>query len=487
MEGKLVAEQVFDFGNLQPTFSHPCGLDSGNPCRNDVPPTLVYNGESWSLGTLALSNSCLFVDRSSESRSFKDRITKLELGNELNSMTNQHPSSFPPKIAGLRLGTTGAGIKRADRDDLLLIELDPSSTCAAVFTRNAFCAAPVTVSRSHLGHGPRWLLVNAGNANAGTGQRGLDDALQTCAIVAGLRGGRPEQVLPFSTGVIGEYLPIDKIASALPKAMAALTEEGWERASRAIMTTDTVPKLVHREIILEGRKLALVGIAKGAGMIHPNMATLLSFIGTDAKLEAPLLQELLATAADRSFNCITVDGDTSTNDSLVLMATGSSGVAVQRDDPNLPVFALALQAVCDELAEAIVRDGEGATKLMRIVVEQARNEAEAHQVANTIALSPLVKTAFFASDPNWGRILAAVGRSGCPDLDIAKVAIWLGDVCIVENGGRALSYTEEAGQKVMSETDITVRITLGRGDASQRVLTCDFSYDYVKINAEYRT
>ena len=402
-------------------------------------------------------------------------------------MTKPHHISFPSKVAGIKLGVTGAGIKRSDRDDLLLIELDPGSSCAAVFTRNAFCAAPVTVSRSHLCHGPLWLLVNSGNANAGTGQRGLDDALQTCAMVASLRDGRPGQVLPFSTGVIGEYLPIDKIASALPKAIEALTEEGWERASRAIMTTDTVPKLAHREITLEGHQVTLVGIAKGAGMIHPDMATLLSFIGTDAKLEAPLLQELLAAAADLSFNCITVDGDTSTNDSLVLMATGSSGVAVERDSPSLSVFVRALQAVCDELAEAIVRNGEGATKLMRIVVEQARSEAEAHQVANTIALSPLVKTAFFASDPNWGRILAAVGRSGCPDLDIAKVAIWLGDVCIVENGGRALSYTEETGQKVMSETDITVRVVLGRGDASQRVLTCDFSYDYVKINAEYRT
>ena len=403
-------------------------------------------------------------------------------------MTSQlHKPAAIPKIAGLKLGATGAGIKHKDRDDLVLIELAPGSSCAAVFTRNAFCAAPVTVARKHISHAPRWLLINSGNANAGTGKRGLDDALQTCQQVAKLRGASAEQVIPFSTGVIGEYLPVDKIAAALPLAIEALTEEGWERASRAIMTTDTVPKLAYREICLEGGSVTLVGIAKGAGMIQPNMATMLSYIGTDAEIDSGLLQELLFTAADSSFNCITVDGDTSTNDSLVLMATGASGVMVERDNANAQAFALALQAVCDELAEAIVRDGEGATKLIRIVVEQARSEAEARNVAKTIAHSPLVKTAFFASDPNWGRILAAVGRSDCPDLDIDQVAIWLGDVCIVENGGRALSYTEEAGQRVMSETDITVRVVLGRGEVSQRVLTCDFSYDYVKINAEYRT
>ncbi|MEI7869952.1 MAG: bifunctional glutamate N-acetyltransferase/amino-acid acetyltransferase ArgJ [Candidatus Methylumidiphilus sp.] len=395
--------------------------------------------------------------------------------------------AYLPKVPGLKLGAAGAGIRRTDRDDLVLIELTPGSSCAAVFTRNAFCAAPVTVARRHLAHDPRWLLINSGNANAGTGQRGMDDALQSCRSVAGLRGGTVEQVLPFSTGVIGEYLPVDKIAAALPLAIEALTEEGWGQASRAIMTTDTVPKLAHREISLDGRTVVLVGMAKGAGMIQPNMATLLSFIGTDAQVESTLLQELLAKAADSSFNCITVDGDTSTNDSLVLMATGASGAVVDGGGANLPIFAVALRAVCDELAEAIVRDGEGATKLMRIVVEQARSEAEARNVAKTIAHSPLVKTAFFASDPNWGRILAAVGRSDCPDMDIDKVTIFLGDVCIVANGGRALTYTEEAGQKVMAETDITVRVVLGRGDAKQRVLTCDFSYDYVKINAEYRT
>jgi len=399
-------------------------------------------------------------------------------------MVNDVQNSMP-SIRGLKLGAAGAGIKRTDRDDVLLIELAPGSSCAAVFTRNAFCAAPVTVARSHLPHAPRWLLINAGNANAGTGARGLEDAEKSCRLVAELTGGTAQQVLPFSTGVIGEYLPVDKIQAALPKAVEALTEEGWARAARAIMTTDTVPKIAHRQITLEGRIVTLIGIAKGAGMIHPNMATLLSYIGTDAQVQASDLQDLLSAAANQSFNCITVDGDTSTNDSLVLMATGQVGVVIH--EGNRPAFAEALQAVCDELAEAIVRDGEGATKFMRIVVEQARTEAEAHSIANTVALSPLVKTAFFASDPNWGRILAAVGRSDCPDLEIAKVSIWLGDVQIVENGGRALGYTEEAGQKVMSESEITVRIVLGRGEASQRVLTCDFSYDYVKINAEYRT
>ena len=400
-------------------------------------------------------------------------------------MSNPQPPTTPPKIAGLRLGAAQAGIKREGRDDLLLIELAEGSSCAAVFTRNAFCAAPVTVARGHLSHNPRWLLVNAGNANAGTGSRGLEDAEQTCRLVAGLTGGSAGQVLPFSTGVIGEYLPVDKIEAALPRAVEALSENGWARAARAIMTTDTVPKLAHRQISLAGQTVSLAGIAKGAGMIHPDMATLLSYIGTDARVEAGLLQTLLAEAAEQSFNRITIDGDTSTNDSLVLMATGAADVDIAGD--SLPAFKAALQEICDELAEAIVRDGEGATKLMRVVVEQARDEAEAHQVANTVALSPLVKTAFFASDPNWGRILAAVGRSGCPGLDIAKVSIWLGDVQIVENGARASSYTEEAGQRVMAASDITVRVALGRGEATQRVLTCDFSYDYVKINAEYRT
>ena len=397
------------------------------------------------------------------------------------------PSALPT-IAGVRLGAAGAGIKRTDRDDVLLIELAPGSTCAAVFTRNAFCAAPVTVARTHLAHAPCWLLVNSGNANAGTGARGLEDARRTCLSLAGLTGGRWEQVLPFSTGVIGEYLPVDKIEAALPKALEALTESGWERAARAIMTTDTRPKIAFRSLNLEGHEVTLMGIAKGAGMIQPNMATMLAFIATDAKLSAETLQACLAEAADGSFNCITVDGDTSTNDACVLMATGQSGTPrIDPNDVNYPLFAHAVQAVCDQLAEAIVRDGEGATKLIRIQVEQAASEAEARGVAKTIAHSPLVKTAFFASDPNWGRILAAVGRSDCPGLDIGKVAIWLDDVCIVEQGARAPAYTEAAGRAVMTRDDITVRVLLGRETATQRVLTCDLSYDYVRINAEYRT
>lgn len=403
-------------------------------------------------------------------------------------MSETEKGGQTPKVAGLRLGAAAAGIKRADRDDILLIEMAEGSACAAVFTRNAFCAAPVTVAREHLQRAPRWLLINSGNANAGTGLRGLEDARRSCRAVAARVGGGEQQVLPFSTGVIGEFLAVDKIEAALPAACAALAEDGWERAARAIMTTDTRPKLAWRSIPLDGREVAIVGIAKGAGMIEPNMATMLSFIATDASVAAGLLQDLLAGAADRSFNCITVDGDTSTNDACVLMATGRSGApAITRDSPACADFAAALQAVCDQLAEAIVSDGEGATKLMRIVVEQARDEAEARKVAKTIANSPLVKTAFFASDPNWGRILAAVGRSGCADLDIDKISIWLGDVCIVENGGRAPAYTEEAGQRAMAASDITVRVRMGRGVASQRVLSCDFSYDYVRINAEYRT
>jgi glutamate N-acetyltransferase/amino-acid N-acetyltransferase len=403
-------------------------------------------------------------------------------------MTPTNETVQPLPVKGLRLGAAGAAIKRPGRDDLLVIEAAEGSACAAVFTRNAFCAAPVTVAREHLVRRPRWLLINSGNANAGTGARGLDDARATCRRLAELAGGRSEQVLPFSTGVIGEYLPVDKISAGLPKALAALDEAGWDRAARAIMTTDTRPKIASRAIEIGGQRIAITGIAKGAGMIHPNMATMLAFIATDARIEPASLQDCLNGAVDRSFNCITVDGDTSTNDACVLIATGASGSPeLNRDSADFPRFAEAVREVCGELAEAIVRDGEGATKLIRIVVEEARDEAEAHAVAKTIAHSPLVKTAFFASDPNWGRILAAVGRAGCAGLDIDRVSIWLGDVAIVEHGGRAPGYTEEAGAAVMARSDILVRVALGRGSAVQTVLTCDFSYDYVRINAEYRT
>jgi glutamate N-acetyltransferase/amino-acid N-acetyltransferase len=400
---------------------------------------------------------------------------------------SSHSLNFNP-VRGLRLGTAKAGIKRLDRDDLLVIEAASNAVCAAVFTRNAFSAAPVMLAREHLQQNPRWLLINSGNANAGTGQRGLDDARTTCQVLADLRGALPEQVLPFSTGVIGEYLPVDKICAALPEALRNLDESHWEQAARAIMTTDTRPKLVSKLIELDDTSVTITGIAKGAGMIHPNMATLLAFIATDAKVEPTTLQACLGEAVDRSFHLITIDGDTSTNDACVLIATGTAGTAeLTRNSRDYPTFAEAVRQVCEALAEAIVRDGEGATKLLRVRVEEARSEAEARQVAMTIAHSPLVKTALFASDPNWGRILAAVGRSDCPELEVAKVNIWLGEVKIVEHGERAASYTEEAGRSVMALSDILVRVTLGRGESSQTVLTCDFSYDYVRINAEYRT
>lgn len=390
-------------------------------------------------------------------------------------------------IAGLTLGTARAGIKRPDRDDLLVIEAAEGATVAAVFTRNAFCAAPVQVAREHLASQPRWLLVNAGNANAGTGERGLADARRTCASLAARVGAGPDAVMPFSTGVIGEYLPVDKLEAALPDALAALAPDHWPEAARAIMTTDTRPKLASRCIDVAGVAVHLTGIAKGAGMIHPNMATLLVFLATDAAIAAPVLQAALTGAVADSFNAITVDGDTSTNDSCVLVATGATGCTLSPHQPGYADFETALHSLCQELAEAVIRDGEGATKLIRIQVEAALDKAEAHQVALTIAHSPLVKTAFFASDPNWGRILAAVGRAGCHALDVSRIDIWLDDVAIVTGGERAPTYTEQAGQAVMARSDITVRVSLGRGHARRTLLTCDFSYDYVRINAEYRT
>lgn len=397
---------------------------------------------------------------------------------------------FPimPEIPGIRLGTVCAGIKQNVRDDLLVFEMVEHGSCAAVFTQNAFCAAPVQVARNHLPAAPRWLLINSGNANAGTGKKGLQDALTSCEQLAQLTGGSPEQVLPFSTGVIGLPLPIDKIAAALPAAVRHLHPANWDKAARAIMTTDTFPKGVTRTLEIEGQTITFNGIAKGAGMIQPNMATMLSFIGTDAKIGSALLQQCLKRAAELSFNRITVDGDTSTNDALVVMASGlSAAPEILPNSEHYARFADALLEVCKQLAEAIVRDGEGATKLMRIVVEEAQSDEEAVRVAKTIAHSPLVKTAFFASDPNWGRILAAVGRAGVENMVLEYIRIFLDDVCIVREGGRADDYTEEAGQQVMDREEIRVTVKLGRGDARQEVLTCDFSYDYVKINAEYRT
>jgi glutamate N-acetyltransferase / amino-acid N-acetyltransferase len=399
-------------------------------------------------------------------------------------------NEFPimPPIPGIKLGTYNAGIKQTVRDDLLLFEMAEGATCAAVFTRNAFCAAPILVARENLKHQPRWLLINSGNANAGTGLQGYSDAKDTCHEVAAEADGKPSQVLPFSTGVIGQRLPADKIKAAIPGAYAQIDEDNWDKAARAIMTTDTFPKGVTQTIMLDGHPVNINGISKGAGMIQPDMATMLAFIATDAKIAQPLLQNCLTAAVEQSFNRITVDGDTSTNDACVLMASGlSSAVEITADSTCYQQFADAMLLVCKQLAELIIRDGEGATKLMRIVVEQAQNDEEAVRVGKTIAHSPLVKTAFFASDPNWGRILAAVGRAGVEDMVLGDVQIYLDDVCIVRRGGVANDYTEAAGQRVMDQEEITITVKLGRGQAVQEVLTCDFSYDYVKINAEYRT
>jgi glutamate N-acetyltransferase/amino-acid N-acetyltransferase len=397
-------------------------------------------------------------------------------------------------VPGVRLGAAAAGIRYPDRLDLLLIELSAGATCGAVFTRNAFCAAPVVVARRHIAAAaPRYLLVNAGNANAGTGHRGLADAVASCEAVAALTGCAVSEVLPFSTGVIGEHLPVDRLAAALPAAHAALVEDGWSAAARTIMTTDTVPKLASRRFDLGGAgggaTATLTGICKGAGMIRPDMATMLAFLATDAAVDQALLERCLVAAVDVSFNAITVDGDTSTNDACTLAATGTLGNPSITDEqsPDYQSLREAVTAVCQELASAIIRDGEGATKLVTVLVEEAADTAEARRVAYAIAQSPLVKTALFASDPNWGRILAAVGRAGVADLDIDPVRIWLGDTLVVSDGGRDATYTEEAGRAIMAQREILIRVALGRGQAGTRVLTCDLSYDYVRINAEYRS
>lgn len=392
-------------------------------------------------------------------------------------------------VSGVRLSAAAAGIRYKGRDDVLLIEVAEGGTCAAVFTRNAFCAAPVTVAREHLAKGPvRYLLINSGNANAGTGVPGLRAARETCRLLAGMAGCAMSQVMPFSTGVIGQDLPVDPIAQVIPSLLADLVEDNWARAARTIMTTDTVPKLVSRSVALSAGPVVVTGIAKGSGMICPDMATMLSYVATDARVPQTVLQAMLNEAVARSFNSITVDGDTSTNDACVLLASGASGVQVDsRDSSDGQLLAQAVDAVCAQLAEMIIRDGEGATKLVRVRVESAATVAEARSVAYTVAHSPLVKTALFASDPNWGRILAAVGRSGVVGLDVDRIRIWLGDSCIVSGGGRDPDYTEEAGKAVMRESEIVIRIDLDRGTDQVEVLTCDFSYDYVKINAEYRS
>ncbi|WP_457667019.1 bifunctional glutamate N-acetyltransferase/amino-acid acetyltransferase ArgJ [Thiolapillus sp.] len=392
-------------------------------------------------------------------------------------------------VPGVRLAAAAAGIRYRDRDDLVLMELAEGSVAAGVFTQNAFCAAPVTVARQHLEKiPPRYLLINSGNANAGTGETGMTASFETCRLVAAATGVAMNQVLPFSTGVIGEDLPTDPFARAVPGLLSHLKEDGWQSAAAAIMTTDTVPKLASRSFTVDGKRVSVTGMCKGSGMIRPDMATMLAFVATDARIDRAGLQQVLETAAGPSFNSITIDGDTSTNDACMLVATGKSSVDVaDAKTPAGQAFRQAVAEVCMELARAIVLDGEGATKLVEIVVEEAQTESQARDVAYTVAHSPLVKTALFASDPNWGRILAAVGRAGVEALDIDKVRIWLDDVCIVSKGGRDADYTETAGQAVMDKEAFTIRIALGKGQAQTRILTCDLSYDYVKINAEYRT
>lgn len=396
----------------------------------------------------------------------------------------------PPKkllaIEGIKLASVAAEIRYKGRDDLLLIELDAKTNTAAVFTRNAFCAAPVQICREHLAEAsPRYLLINSGNANAGTGEQGKEIAKQCCQSLAELSSCKNAEVLPFSTGVIGEQLPVEKFAPAIRHALKNLDEDEWLSAAHAIMTTDTVAKGVSAEIEVSGQTVTITGIAKGSGMIKPDMATLLAYVATDAKIEKPLLQAMLQQATDDSFNSITVDGDTSTNDSLVLMATGKSGVEINAD--NQLQFQKALDQLMQALAHKIIRDGEGATKFVTVHVTQARHKKEAREVAYTVAHSPLVKTALFASDPNWGRILAAVGRSQIDQLDVNQVSLWLGETQLLENGMPASSYTEALGQREMNKADITITIQLGRGDVETKVWTNDLSYDYIKINAEYRS
>ena len=407
----------------------------------------------------------------------------------VNFTPTPHDQLLP--VAGVRIGVAEAGIKKANRKDLTVIALDAGSRVAGVFTLNRFCAAPVTLCRGHLNAGGpvRALVVNTGNANAGTGEAGLANARRSCEEVARLLGCKPVEVLPFSTGVILEPLPIDKIVAGLPAAVADLRADNWGRAAEAIMTTDIVPKAISKQITLGGKTVTLTGMAKGSGMIHPNMATMLGYLATDAAVSQAVLEALVRYAADRSFNCITVDGDTSTNDSFVLIATGKAGNAEIADVNGSDFAALrdAVTEVAQTLAQAIVRDGEGATKFMTISVNGGKSVEECRRVGYAIAHSPLVKTAFFASDPNLGRILAAIGYAGIADLDVDRLQLYLGDVLVAEKGGRAASYREEQGAAVMKAPEILVRVELNRGGESATVWTCDFSYDYVKINAEYRS
>ena len=400
------------------------------------------------------------------------------------------PKSLLP-VPGVELGIAEAGIRKANRKDLLMMRFAANSKVAGVFTQNRFCAAPVTVCREHLATnvGIRALVVNTGCANAGTGEFGLKNAKETCREAARILALQPSQVLPFSTGVILEPLPIERVTAGMPACVADFKTDNWFNAAHAIMTTDTVAKAVSKQFTLQGKTITITGIAKGAGMIRPNMATMLGYVACDAAISQPLLQELTKYAADRSFNRITVDGDTSTNDSFIVIATGQAGNGEIIDAHSADYITLrdAVTDVSAQLAQAIIRDGEGVTKFMTIQVEQGRNEDECSKIAYAIGHSPLVKTAFFASDPNLGRILAAIGYAGVDDLDVNELSVFLDDVLVAEKGGRASSYNEEDGKRVMKKSEIVIRVVLNRGSASTTVWTCDFSYDYVKINADYRS
>lgn len=402
----------------------------------------------------------------------------------------EYPFPHMHPVKGVKLTAVSAGIKKVGRRDVVLFELAEGSNVAGVFTKNAFCAAPVTVCREHLATAPiRFLVINSGNANACTGEQGLLDAKATCAAIAELKGVKLEQVLPFSTGVIGEPLPVQKIIAVVPEALEKANENGWDDAGAGIMTTDTRPKGFSQQFEYQGNIITVNGISKGAGMIKPNMATMLGYIATDAKISQALLQKLAREAADKSFNRITIDGDTSTNDSCILMATGQIDLP-EITEASGELYEELRKVILDahiHLAKSIVSDGEGATKFVTVAVSGGANRDECLDVAYAVAHSPLIKTALFASDPNWGRIVAAIGYAGVPDLDATKVRVHLNDTLIVEHGGRAKTYTEEQGQAIMSQAEIAINIHLGRGDFAETVWTTDLSYEYVRINADYRS
>jgi len=410
------------------------------------------------------------------------------------NLSAPNPAELFP-IAGVRIGITEAGIRKANRKDLTVVLIDEQASVAGVFTQNRFCAAPVQICREHLaqgsaaGPGIRAMLINTGNANAGTGADGLARAMRTCGALAARLGVSAQQVLPFSTGVIMETLPVERIEAGLDAAIADARPDNWQRAAEAIMTTDTVAKAFGAQVMIDGVQVSITGISKGAGMIRPNMATMLGFMATDACVSPGLMKQLATELAEGSFNRVTVDGDTSTNDSFVVIATNQAGhfPIDSLDSAAGQALRAAMLGVAQKLAQAIVRDGEGATKFISIQVEGGQSQAECRQVAYAIAHSPLVKTAFFASDPNLGRILAAVGYAGIADLDQTGIDLYLDDVLVAQKGGRYLAYREEDGQRVMQQSEITVRVLLGRGSAADTVWTCDLSHDYVSINADYRS